>query len=293
MGTIQRVVKLNLLSSDNPGLVDGVSFLLFMESKWDVLFFCKIMYGIVIGKVEMRTFEGNDRHQRSVLNFTFRDSIKDFVNIAYWLPPKDLIIISSKFTIGDVVAIHYPVVKAKSDEKANTYTPWTPLSIELSLNEKSYVEKIEGPKAKQYESLASVPCRAGNDYYTLAQIVTHGEQLVKKLDGINVLAGVQQIGALKTIRTRRQRETDYDNEEKQLLEILLFDGETSGVWLTFWDSEQIKFAQRWIPEEHIIFCVGLRVRYDEYRKVYGLTATRQSLFTINPGSHLYCKVISG
>ncbi|CAF4361714.1 unnamed protein product, partial [Rotaria sordida] len=41
MGAIQRVVKLNLLSSDNPGLVDG------------------IMYGIVIGKVEMRTLEGS------------------------------------------------------------------------------------------------------------------------------------------------------------------------------------------------------------------------------------------
>jgi hypothetical protein len=65
--------------------------------------------------------------------------------------------------------------------------------IELSLNEKSYVEKIEGPKAKQYEFLASVPCRAGNDYYTLSQVVTHGEQLVKKFDGINVLAGVQQV----------------------------------------------------------------------------------------------------
>lgn len=65
--------------------------------------------------------------------------------------------------------------------------------IELSLNEKSYIEKIDGPKAKQYEFLASVPCRAGNDYYTLAQIVTHGEQLVKKTDGINVLAGVQQV----------------------------------------------------------------------------------------------------
>ncbi|CAF3969928.1 unnamed protein product [Rotaria magnacalcarata] len=242
------------------------------------------MYGIVIGKVEMRTFEGNDRHQRSVLNFTFRDSTQDFVNVAYWLPPKDLIIISGKFTIGDAVVMHYPVVKTKLGDKANSYTPWTPLPIELSLNEKSYIEKIEGPKAKQYEHLAAVPCRAGNDYYTLAHIVTQGEQLVKKLDGINVLAGVQQIGALKTIRTRRQRETDYDNEEKQLLEILLFDGETSGVWLTFWDSEQIKFAQRWIPEEHIIFCVGLRVRYDEYRKVYGLTATRHSLFTINPGS---------
>ncbi len=65
--------------------------------------------------------------------------------------------------------------------------------FELSLNEKSFVEKIEGPKAKQYEFLASVPCRAGNDYYTLSQVVTHGEQLVKKLDGINVLAGVQQV----------------------------------------------------------------------------------------------------
>jgi hypothetical protein len=109
------------------------------------------------------------------------------------------------------VAIHYPVVKPKLGEKANSYTPWTPLyvslfnvilfniyelffrTIELSLNEKSFVEKIEGPKAKQYEFLASVPCRAGNDYYTLAQIVTHGEQLVKKHDGINVLAGVQQV----------------------------------------------------------------------------------------------------
>jgi hypothetical protein len=77
------------------------------------------MYGIVIGKVEIRTFEGSmfihkniyifyslfiqgDRQQRSVLNLTFRDSIKDFVNIAYWLSPKDLIIISSKFTTGDV-----------------------------------------------------------------------------------------------------------------------------------------------------------------------------------------------
>ena len=43
-----------------------------------------------------------DRHQRSVLNFTFRDSMKDFVNVSYWLPSKDLIIISSKFTTGDV-----------------------------------------------------------------------------------------------------------------------------------------------------------------------------------------------
>jgi len=86
-----------------------------------------------------------DRHQRSVLNFTFRDSIKDFINIAYWLPPKDLIIISSKFTTGDVgmkrilmelkntffflVAIHYPVVKPKLNDKANSYTPWTPLYV--------------------------------------------------------------------------------------------------------------------------------------------------------------------
>ena len=48
---------------------------------------------------------------------------------------------------------------------------------------------------------------------------------------------------MKTIRTRRQRETDYDNDEKQLLEILLFDRETSGIWLTFWDSEQIKVIE--------------------------------------------------
>ncbi|CAF1238435.1 unnamed protein product [Adineta ricciae] len=267
MGANQRIVKLNRMSSDNPGFIDGV------------------LFGMVIGKVEMRTFDGSDRHQRSVLNFTFRDSPKDFINVAYWLPPKDLIIVSSKFSTGDVVAIHYPTVKPKSEDRVHSYTPWTPFSFELSLNEKSYVEKIEGPKAKQYEFLAYVPCRAGNDYYTLAQIVTHGEQLMKKTEGINILAGVQQVGLLKTIRTRRQRDTDYDNEEKQLLEVLLFDGETSGVWLTFWDSEQIKFAQRWIPEEHIIFSIGVRVRYDEYRKVYGLTATRQSLFTVNPDTN--------
>ena len=77
------------------------------------------MYGIFIGKVELRTFDGSrsfsvdssslwilstldDRHPRGELNFTFRDSVKDSVNVAYWLPPKDLIIISSKFSTGDV-----------------------------------------------------------------------------------------------------------------------------------------------------------------------------------------------
>lgn len=52
-----------------------------------------------------------DRQQRSVLNFTFRDSTKDFVNVAYWLPPKDLAIVSSKFTIGDVGKLPYRIHK--------------------------------------------------------------------------------------------------------------------------------------------------------------------------------------
>jgi len=44
MGTIQRVVKLNLLSSDNPGLIDGVNFIVFIEMKIDVFFFLKKDY---------------------------------------------------------------------------------------------------------------------------------------------------------------------------------------------------------------------------------------------------------
>lgn len=115
METAQRVVKLNSLSSNNPGVVDGVS-----GSVCPIILTVdvQIMCGIVIGKVETRTFEGSrcnsvvslhssllaldDRHQRAVLNFTFRDSVKDFVNVAYWLPPKDLIIVGSKFSTGDV-----------------------------------------------------------------------------------------------------------------------------------------------------------------------------------------------
>jgi hypothetical protein len=59
MGTLQRVVKLNQLSSDNPGLVDGVSLLVFIKQTKTEYSSLKIMYGIVIGKVEMRTFEGS------------------------------------------------------------------------------------------------------------------------------------------------------------------------------------------------------------------------------------------
>jgi hypothetical protein len=59
MGLTQRVIKLNLLSSDNPGLIDGVSFIVFIKSKIMMFLFKKIMYGIIIGKVEMRTFEGS------------------------------------------------------------------------------------------------------------------------------------------------------------------------------------------------------------------------------------------
>jgi len=68
---------------------------------------------------------------------------------------------------------------------------------------------------------------------------------------------------LKTIRTRRQRETDYDTDEKQLLEILLFDGETSGVWLTFWDSEQIKVINLFFQ---IDFHSFISLHNDGYRK---------------------------
>jgi hypothetical protein len=59
MGLTQRIIKLNLLSSDNPGLIDGVSFIVFIKSKIMMFLFKKIMYGIIIGKVEMRTFEGS------------------------------------------------------------------------------------------------------------------------------------------------------------------------------------------------------------------------------------------
>jgi len=38
MGALQRVIKLNLLSPDNPGLVDGVSFVLFIHLKCHSLF---------------------------------------------------------------------------------------------------------------------------------------------------------------------------------------------------------------------------------------------------------------
>ena len=56
MGTLQRVVKLNQLSSENPGLIDGVSSIISIQMKISL---SKIMYGIIIGKVEMRTFEGS------------------------------------------------------------------------------------------------------------------------------------------------------------------------------------------------------------------------------------------
>lgn len=56
MGTLQKVVKLNQLSSENPGLIDGVSSIISIQIK---IFLSKIMYGIIIGKVELRTFEGS------------------------------------------------------------------------------------------------------------------------------------------------------------------------------------------------------------------------------------------
>ncbi|KAM4632481.1 meiosis-specific with OB domain-containing protein [Discoglossus pictus] len=233
--------------------------------------------GIVIGKTDVRGFPDrkNIGSERYIFSFTIRDSPTFFINASAWGREEYIKSLSDSFRVGECVIIENPLVQTKDVEKEEKFNPSTPSYYKLLISEVHSLVKV----CSTYEvdntllSLARLPTKDSQDFYSLGDIVANGQSLNGKV--INVLAAVKSIGETKLFTTS-------DKRKGQRCELKLFDEVVPSFGMICWDNEAIQMAHSWIPRETVIFASDIRINYDAFRNSMVATVVSKTLFTVNP-----------
>uniref|UniRef100_A0A8C6QPF9 Meiosis-specific with OB domain-containing protein n=1 Tax=Nannospalax galili TaxID=1026970 RepID=A0A8C6QPF9_NANGA len=233
--------------------------------------------GMVIGKTDVKGFPDrkNIGSERYTFNFTIRDSPNHFVNVSSWGSEDYIRSLSDSFRVGECVRIENPLIQRKEIEREEKFSPATPSNFKLLLSENHSMVKV----CSSYEvdtkllSLMHLPVKESRDYYSLADIVANGHSLDGRI--INVLAAVRSVGEPKHFTTS-------DRRKGQRCEVKLFDEIESSFTMTCWDNESILLAQRWIPQETVIFASDVRINFNKFQNCMTATVISKTIITTNP-----------
>ncbi|XP_029413610.1 meiosis-specific with OB domain-containing protein isoform X2 [Nannospalax galili] len=213
--------------------------------------------------------------ERYTFNFTIRDSPNHFVNVSSWGSEDYIRSLSDSFRVGECVRIENPLIQRKEIEREEKFSPATPSNFKLLLSENHSMVKV----CSSYEvdtkllSLMHLPVKESRDYYSLADIVANGHSLDGRI--INVLAAVRSVGEPKHFTTS-------DRRKGQRCEVKLFDEIESSFTMTCWDNESILLAQRWIPQETVIFASDVRINFNKFQNCMTATVISKTIITTNP-----------
>ena len=232
--------------------------------------------GLVISKYEMRevcTVRDQQQKVSYVLNFILRDSEVDFINVSVWGSSREFV-----ENAVEKVQISFPIRIKNANVKLVTavdvdqqFNPWTPCPYHLNVSENyGLFEKVE--QRDDLEQLTCLPIRDHNDFYTIEDILSSEENDQKD---VNLLFIVREIGQPQEVRTK-------NGKRLSKLELVVCDQTKDHFKLVLWDSELIQFALNWQKMVHVIFAVDVVVRYSAYEKTMFASASRKSIFTVNP-----------
>ncbi|XP_072043254.1 meiosis-specific with OB domain-containing protein-like [Amphiura filiformis] len=235
--------------------------------------------GVVISKQSPRSVPSKSEpgSERSILNFTLRDSPVDFINVSCWGTDSFISDLNRKFKIGDPVEIRNPQIQSKQNNEAEErFRAWTPGPFQLSISERYSSINIYGgwdATNPQMTSLRHIPVRESDNYYTLSDVMTNGQGLHG--EHINLLVLVKSISEPRDITTKTGRHI-------KRCEVTLYDEGCAKFSFILWDEETIDFATGWTPKETVLFAADVLVKFDDFR--HGMTATVDSktILTINP-----------
>ncbi|XP_077865769.1 meiosis-specific with OB domain-containing protein-like [Saccoglossus kowalevskii] len=236
-----------------------------------------VLVGVVITKQSVRSFPSkkNIGTENFLMSFTLRDTPTEFINATCWGNERHIRELSNTFKIGDIIEVQNPHVQSKPPgELADKYGPWTPLGVEINISEtRSTVVHYSGWDFANFNSIQHIPVKESNDYYTLADVITNGQNLHGQ--HINLLALVREMGIPKDLVTKTGRQT-------KRCEIKLLDETCPLFTLMFWDEENIEYAQTWNVKDTVIFAADVRVSFDDFRKTMIATVDSKTIFTVNP-----------
>jgi len=246
----------------------------------------KKIVGLVITKTESRSFPDrkNAGQFRYNLSFTIRDTADDFINVTCWGSDTFIENITQSFHTGDVVEINKCMVQSKqNNEFEENYRPATPTPLQIVVNEShATVVPFSGPDFTEFTSIAYIPVKDSNDYYTLGDVIANGNSLHGTY--INILAVVRHPGETKDITTKTGR-------QMKRREVKLFDESCLSFPLMMWDGEQAEQGDIWASRESVLFLCDVKVTFDDFRRKMISTCTSKTIIITNPDTpeahHLY------
>ncbi|XP_058788733.1 meiosis-specific with OB domain-containing protein [Phymastichus coffea] len=213
---------------------------------------------------------------RAVWNFTLRDTIDDFINVAVWGTVDYINKLFTTFHIGSIVeVINAKITERKPDDPNEVYVPTvsSPYTLTLSQNS-SLIQMHTSPASQFFQNLLHLPTKDPAGTITLAYILENNEMLKNQF--VDVLVGVTFVSQTREIVTRQ-------GELTKIREFEVGDGSTEQiVSLTLWDSEWIKLADQWQPKQTILFLADAQITYNSRIKKSALTIVRKTVITENP-----------
>nr|XP_037286391.1 meiosis-specific with OB domain-containing protein-like [Rhipicephalus microplus] len=235
--------------------------------------------GVVIAKQAVRSIAVNSEkpRNRSVLNFTLRDSPRDTVNAACWGDRGQVAQVASVFRIGDCVCVTNAVARNRNlGSTQDLYSPdaSSPFYLVLSVDRepRSEVSIPDEDVFLELIPLTRVPLRRASHVITLADLLYSADEMNDR--HVSLLVGVQKIGPVTPIATK-------DGRQVQKMDITVCDQSHLGFKVTLWDDELIHLSHLWKAKETVLHLADVRVRLNN---MYGLTASTdgRTVVTVMP-----------
>ncbi|KAL1482934.1 hypothetical protein MTO96_013347 [Rhipicephalus appendiculatus] len=164
------------------------------------------VFGIVIAKQAARSVSVNSSssgssrsgnpEERSVLNFTLRDSPRDTVNAACWGDRSQVAQVASVFRIGDCVRVTNAMARHRNlGSTQDLYSPdaSSPFNLVLSVDRepRSEVSIAEEDVFVELMPLLRVPLRGASPIITLSDLLYSGHEMNDR--HVSMLVGVQKV----------------------------------------------------------------------------------------------------
>lgn len=230
--------------------------------------------GLLIAKTDVRVFTSKqDKSKRGVINFTVRDSKKNFINCGVWGTDKFIDTYNLTFHIGDIVMINKPRIDPKK-HATEYYQPLTTSPFELIVNEgNAFICRESGERNLALEALRSETIKPTTNALNLEDICGT-PNISKHLVDLLVM--------VRLVKPTRNLHTQFG--DKVLREVFVMDESNGGVMLTIWGGDYVHRAQDWKPMETILHLVDVVADYSNFSKCVTLTLAKRSIIIEDPVS---------
>ncbi|XP_030752470.1 meiosis-specific with OB domain-containing protein [Sitophilus oryzae] len=232
-----------------------------------------LIVGIIIAKQRPRIIEAQENQQgasRAVWNFTFRDSLKHYINATYWGSAEHILQESEKYHTGDVVEVINPqVMVRKLDDRSEYFHPMVTSPYKLSLSDRSYLSIHPNPEA--YIGLLRYPTKPTTVFVPFQNIHNNGSGL----NYVDILGAVRNLGQIRMINSK-------NGEPIQVRQIDLFDHTCSSLKVTLWEPDMINRSNNWKPRSSILFFTDVKIEWSSFLQAYVAKTTGRTILTENP-----------